>query len=103
MVTIKNIFYENDFQNLIFNNIDYINDNYDIDKIIIDNYSSNYDIYQFGTFQKYTLSGLFKYIKENNKLKILISFYQRFLSSLIYLIFTSPSRSHYIYDISAGI
>ena len=66
MVTIKNIFYENNFVNLVFNNIDYVNDKYDIDKLIIDNYSSEYDIYQFGTFQGYTLSGLFLYIKENN-------------------------------------
>lgn len=68
MHSIQNILYKNNFVNLVFNNIDYINDNYDIDKIFIDNYSSDYDIYQFGTFQGYTLSGLFKYIKENNLL-----------------------------------
>ena len=38
-----------------------------------------------------------------NKFIILISFYQRFQSTLIYIIFTSPSHSHYIYYISAGI
>jgi hypothetical protein len=66
MQNIKNILYKNNFVNLIFNEISYINDKFDIDKLIIDNYSDEYDIYQFGTFQGYTLSGLFLYIKENN-------------------------------------
>lgn len=66
MDTIINVFYNNNFQKLDFNIIDYIDNNFNIDKIILDNYSLEYDIYQFGTFQGYTLSGLFSYIQENN-------------------------------------